>query len=154
MSYRLILVVNQQNQAYIRIMKKNPLSLSFEIGLKDRGHFDWPNVEAVLDKVTEELGELKESLNDSLTDQAHELGDLLFTIVQVARHLNLDPNLALETANERYNLRFKTMSELISNDGFSLEKLTLSESEQYWKKAKTLLKEKEVKNINTKFGFK
>lgn len=154
MSYRLISVVNQQNQAYILAMKKNPLSQSFEIGLKDRGHFDWPNVESVLDKVTEELNELKDSLNESPSAQAHELGDVLFTLVQVARHLNLDPNLALETANERYNLRFETMSGLIINDKLNLEKLTLLELEQYWKKAKTLLKETEVKNINSKFGFK
>lgn len=133
-------------------MTKDSLTESFEIGQKDRVLFDWPNVEAVLEKVTEELNELKQSLSEGRLAQAHELGDVLFTLAQVGRHLNLNPSLTLATANERYLKRFETMQNLVLQDKKNFKELDLSRLEDYWQKAKKSLKPQELKVLESRFG--
>ncbi len=133
-------------------MVKDSLTESFELGLKDRLLFDWPNVQAVLEKTTEELNELKQSLEEGRLSQAHELGDVLFTLVQVARHLKLDPALALKIANERYLKRFKTMQDFVIEDQKDFANLDLSELEVYWQKAKKTLKSDEIQTLDHWFG--
>ena len=70
--------------------------------------FDWPDAAAVLDKVREEIGELQAELarGDSARAQ-EELGDLLFALTQVARHLDIDPEAALRAANAKFERRFR-----------------------------------------------
>lgn len=133
-------------------MTTDSLTESFEIGQKDRVVFDWPNVESVLEKVTEELNELKQSLAEGRLAQAHELGDVLFTLAQVGRHLNINPEMALATANQRYLKRFETMQNLVLQDKKKFKELNLTQLEEYWQKAKKSLKPQELKVLETRFG--
>lgn len=120
-----------------------PLSIpalirSQKIGAKTvRMNFDWERPEQVLEKVEEELGELKEAMSEkSLEEQQMELGDLLFATVQLARHLNFDAEQALRMTNKKFELRFAKMRELVELDHKDFGKLPPAELEIYWKKAK------------------
>lgn len=94
-----------------------------------RAGFDWPGVEPVRAKLNEELAELDES--HSLEDRLHELGDVLFTVVNLARHLDIDPALALRRTSTRFEGRFRAMEQLADLDGSSLEEL-----DGLWEQAK------------------
>ncbi len=135
-------------------MKKDPLSEALSIGRSDRLHFDWPDAQSVMTKVVEEMNELSEALNLDRFNQAHELGDLLFTLVQLSRHLKLDPGLALEIANQRYLSRVSEMKSIIHSNNLKFENLTSDELESFWKKAKLVLKKEERLTLKTIFNFK
>ena len=92
--------------------------------------FDWSEVPPVVDKVTEELEELRASLSDRESAEA-ELGDLLFATVNLARHLALDPETALRRAIARFGDRFRMMEA----EG-PLEGLTADQLEERWERAK------------------
>ena len=92
--------------------------------------FDWENSAAVMDKVREEVTELEEALPDRVQAE-HELGDLLFSAVNLARHLHIDPEVALRRAVDRFGERFRRMEE--SRD---LAGLTLPELDKLWEAAK------------------
>ncbi|MDE0189496.1 MAG: nucleoside triphosphate pyrophosphohydrolase, partial [bacterium] len=92
--------------------------------------FDWSEVPPVVDKVAEELEELRESLSDRESAEA-ELGDLLFATVNLARHLALDPETALRRAIARFGDRFRKMEA----EG-PLEGLTVDQLEERWERAK------------------
>lgn len=132
-------------------MKKDALTECFEIGQRDRNHFDWPDVKAAMDKVFEEFNELKSSLAESRISQVHELGDLLFTVVQVARHLKIDPALALEFANRRYTDRFENMQKLIALEKLNFENMELHQLEKFWSKSKKQLKAQEIETLQKLF---
>ncbi len=102
--------------------------------------FDWPELQGVLDKVAEESAELHEAIASG--DLAHaeaELGDLLFVLASVGRHLGVDPERALDGANRRFSARFARMSADIVADGLSWDALTLAEMESRWQQAKKSL---------------
>lgn len=128
-------------------LDQHPMQTSFLIGHTLRHNFDWPNVEEVLLKVKEELTELEQSLTQSRQEQVHELGDLLFTIVQVARHLNIPPDDALDLCNQRHRQRMAFMKKLAEEDGLDYASLTLDTLEKYWAKAKTFTKKMEAQQI-------
>lgn len=109
-----------------------------KVGAKTvRYNFDWENIEDVVAKVDEELAELKEAIaHKSKEDQQEELGDLLFSIVQLARHLNFDAEQSLRKTNKKFEFRFMRMREIIKREGMDFKKLTVSELERFWKKAK------------------
>ncbi|MFQ5948186.1 MAG: nucleoside triphosphate pyrophosphohydrolase [Acidimicrobiia bacterium] len=92
--------------------------------------FDWPDLEGVLADVGEELQELKDVLDDP-DAAASELGDVLFAVVNAARRLDVDPELALRRAVDRFDRRFRTME---AEGG--LEGLTLEEMDRRWEAAK------------------
>lgn len=99
--------------------------------------FEWPNLTGVWDKFAEELGEFREALDSG--DQAHaeaELGDLLFSLVNIARWCELDPVAALQGTNERFIQRFAKVE---AAAGRSLEGLSLEQLEAYWQAAKAQL---------------
>ena len=74
--------------------------------------FDWPDVQPVLAKLDEECAELKQAIQENNpADIVHELGDLLFTCVNVARHLRVEPESALREANQRFERRFRYVEE-------------------------------------------
>ena len=98
--------------------------------------FDWQKVEGVLDKVVEELQELKEA--DSPLQKVREFGDLLFALANYARWIGLDLEAALRSANERFYRRFTRMEELCQERGLSMEKLSLEELDALWEEAKRL----------------
>jgi tetrapyrrole methylase family protein/MazG family protein len=99
--------------------------------------FEWPNAEAVLDKVQEEIEELRVELK-GLDKQraADELGDLLFALVNVARWLKIDPEEALRTMVDRFTARFQAMEAMAADDERELKSLTPEEWDTYWERAK------------------
>jgi tetrapyrrole methylase family protein/MazG family protein len=96
--------------------------------------FDWPSVEGVLEKILEELLEIKHAGRDQL---ASEIGDLLFAIVNYARWKDIDPESELRNANNRFRNRFKTMVALARKSGRVFRDLSLDEMEAYWEAAKS-----------------
>lgn len=110
------------------------------IGKKtSRVNFDWENSNQVLEKVEEELQELKDELKENKINKDkvnEELGDLLFSLAQLARHLEIDPELCLKQANQKFIDRFTDMEELIKKDGKELEKTPSQLMEKYWKQVK------------------
>ena len=99
--------------------------------------FDWNNIDEVLAKLDEEVFELKQSVKSGLSsDIKDELGDVMFTVINIARHLNINENEALEQANNKFNQRFSTVEEITSSKGVDMAKLPLNQLEQYWQQAK------------------
>ncbi len=120
------------------------LQASQKIGDKSkRALFDWENADQVWEKVTEEIGELKQaqSLNlrgDQKDSIEHEVGDLLFSVVQLARHLGVDAESALRKTNERFKKRFYFMHQTSGLDFEPFLKLPASQKEPFYKTAKKL----------------
>ena len=99
-----------------------------------RTGFDWPNPDGPRDKLTEELAELDEALSAGDRDAAeHELGDVLFSVVNVARHAGLDPETALRRTIERFTRRFSYVEKEL---GENLGGASLAAMEALWQQAK------------------
>jgi len=99
--------------------------------------FDWEDIEGLLEKWREETAELKQALNTNDTARIEEeAGDLLFVAVNLARHLHVDPEIALKKANRKFAARFRAMEKLASEKGSSLAAAARHELENYWEKAK------------------
>ncbi len=96
--------------------------------------FDWPNVDGALDKVREELEELREA--PTVEAREAEFGDLLFSLVNVARKLGMNPEDALRAATGRFEARFRIMEQKAKAEGQDLKDLPLDELDQYWEAAK------------------
>ncbi|HZY62503.1 MAG TPA: nucleoside triphosphate pyrophosphohydrolase [Edaphobacter sp.] len=101
--------------------------------------FDWPDVRGLFDKLQEEIAELETELSQAGPAAAieGELGDLLFTVINLARHLKLDPESALRSTNAKFRRRFAAM-ELAAGGAEALSALAPAELEQHWKDAKNL----------------
>ncbi len=151
------------------------LQASYKIGVKTEGFkFDWPTAHGVLDKIKEEVGEVEEAfveftagggvskpvtqsldlaansvhgnLSDELKALQHEIGDLLFSTAQLARHLHLEPEQCLREANRRFEMRFNCVLKMAAEKygpEFSKKELfatlTLEQKEGLWHQAKLLL---------------
>ncbi len=100
--------------------------------------FDWPQVQGVMAKVAEELNELEVALQMETGPERifDELGDLLFSCVNLARHLRLDPEFALGAANARFEARFRLMEAFLKETGKPLENATPAELDAAWERAK------------------
>lgn len=96
--------------------------------------FDWPDERGVRDKVAEELAELDAAAGSEAV--AEELGDLLFAVVNLSRHLGVDAEAALRGANSKFERRFRRMEELAAGRGRSLETLSAAEWDEFWRQAK------------------
>ena len=102
-----------------------------------RAGYDWPDAEGVLAKLDEELGELREAVRKG--DRAgmeDELGDLLFTIVNLARHLQIDPEQALRGANDKFARRFRAAERRAGESGSTLDALSPAELDELWEAVK------------------
>ena len=100
--------------------------------------FDWENIEDVVEKLNEELAELRESLeNREGRATEEEVGDLLFTLVNVARFLKLDPEVVLKKANLKFKTRFEDMERSASRSGALLSELSKEELEVLWQSEKS-----------------
>ena len=96
--------------------------------------FDWPVVAAVIDKIDEEIGELRVEFDagadrDRVMD---EIGDLLFACVNLARHAGLDPESALRQGNAKFERRFRRIEEMLTEDGRNPEQSSLEEMDRLW----------------------
>lgn len=99
--------------------------------------FDWPDIPSVFEKVDEELAELREAVD--LGDPAHireEVGDLLSTVVNVARKLGVDPEVALRDANAKFERRFREVEQRLEAKGSSVDVADLKAMEVEWNAAK------------------
>jgi tetrapyrrole methylase family protein/MazG family protein len=100
--------------------------------------FDWPDTAGVIDKFREELAELSVELESGDQQKLeHELGDLLFTTVNMARKLGIEPELALERANQRFLARFRHMEKSGATENQKLEGLAPEKLEDLWREAKS-----------------
>ena len=100
--------------------------------------FDWPNIGPVIEKIEEELEELKNEIreNGSVDRLSDELGDVLFSCVNLARHLKIDPEFALRSTNAKFETRFRYMESSIRDDDLKLNTVTIDEYETRWQAAK------------------
>ena len=97
--------------------------------------FDWPDVNGALSKMGEELDEVRAAINGS-GDVAEELGDLLFAVVNAARFLSVDPEMALHAASDKFAARFRKVEEAVTESGRAMENVPLDELEAIWNQVK------------------
>jgi ATP diphosphatase len=98
--------------------------------------FDWPDPANVLDKVEEEVRELREAVAESHARAADEFGDVLFSLSSLARHLKIDPEAALRHANDKFTRRFTALEAEFESRGLRLQSATLAELEAAWARVK------------------
>ena len=95
--------------------------------------FDWPNTSEVVDKIEEEVAELRRAVaHEGSARSEEEMGDLLFSIAQLARKLGIEPESALRKANEKFTARFNALEMRVHEKGRALRDLTLEEMEREW----------------------
>jgi tetrapyrrole methylase family protein/MazG family protein len=97
--------------------------------------FDWPDTEGVTAKIKEELGEVIEAvkINEKVEE---ELGDLLFSVINLCRYLKVEPSLALRRTNSKFVKRFKHMEKKLKESGLEMKQENLSIMDQFWNEAK------------------
>jgi tetrapyrrole methylase family protein/MazG family protein len=106
-------------------------------GIAARVGFEWPDIEGVLSKINEEATELAEARETrGFGEIEHETGDLLFTVVNLARFLNIDPEQALRKANLRFRERYSYIEDRIREQGKRLEDASLEELDALWQQSK------------------
>ena len=116
-------------------------SLVKAIRIQDKARgvgFDWEHRDQVWEKVNEELRELKQEVDAGSARQADEFGDLLFSLVNFARFLGIDPDEALERTNRKFIRRFRYLETESAKDGKRMGEMTLAEMDLYWERAKNL----------------
>jgi tetrapyrrole methylase family protein/MazG family protein/ATP diphosphatase len=99
--------------------------------------FDWPTIEGVFAKIDEELAETREAVDEG--DAGHiseEIGDLLSTVVNLARKLDVDPEAALRASNAKFERRFRHIEHRLGETGSSVEEADLNAMEALWLEAK------------------
>jgi ATP diphosphatase len=100
--------------------------------------FDWPETEQVLDKIEEEIAELREALAEgNQVNIQDEMGDVLFAMSNLARHINVKSEIALRGTNEKFIRRFSFIEKSLKQEGRNLEAASLDEMEALWQLAKT-----------------
>ena len=99
--------------------------------------FDWSDSKDVWNKVKEELGELEEAIHNNDTEEKeNEFGDLIFSLINYARFIGINPDNALERTNKKFIHRFNYLEDKVKDSGHKLEDLTLEEMDKYWNDAK------------------
>ena len=101
--------------------------------------FDWHDAKAILAKIEEETGEVAQALDEGDRDAVtEEIGDLLFAVANLARHVGVDPEQAVRGTNAKFTRRFAHIERAVREAGSSLEAATLEEMETFWDEAKAL----------------
>ena len=99
--------------------------------------FEWENYQDVINKIYEELEELKLGIKDNNQKNIEEeLGDILIGVVNLSRFLHVSAEVAMQKANKKFYKRFTTMEKFITKDKKEIDKLSLSELDTYWEKVK------------------
>ena len=111
---------------------------AYEIGTRVAAvGFDWTRTEDVVDKIEEEVHELRGALKDEGHDRAEEeMGDLLFSIANLARKLGIEPESAMRKANEKFTRRFEALEQRFEQQGRSVHDASLEEMEEVWASVK------------------
>ena len=117
-----------------------PLERAFKIQKKvSKIGFDWVKSSDVLDKIKEELGELEyELISDNKKLAEEEMGDFLFSVINLSRFLDIDPALALHKTNQKFTNRFKYLEKEITKQGKTLKESSLNEMDKFWEEAKNI----------------
>jgi XTP/dITP diphosphohydrolase len=140
------------NKSVLQGVPKSLPALVKAIRIQDKARgmgFDWEKKEQVWQKVEEEMGEFKREYNGLSNDEPEnhrdgkeramaEFGDLLFSLVNYARFIGIDPEEALERTNKKFIRRFQYLETESAKDGKNMGEMTLAEMDEYWEKAKTL----------------
>jgi MazG family protein len=101
--------------------------------------FEWDTKEQVWEKVEEEMGELKESVSEGDPNKIQEeFGDLMFSLINYARFLQIDAENSLELTNKKFMTRFMGMEELAKAEGKKLEEMSLTEMDELWNRMKKI----------------
>ena len=95
--------------------------------------FDWPQKEQVWEKVEEELNEFKDAHGSK---KEEEFGDLIFSLINYARWLKINPDDALEATNRKFKYRFESIEQYAKENSIKMEEMTLSEMDEVWEQAK------------------
>ena len=101
--------------------------------------FDWQKATDVLEKIEEEVAELREAATKPSADPAHveeEMGDLFFALANLARKMGIEPEAALRRANDKFQGRFTAMEATVKEQGHQLRQLSLEQLETFWQSAK------------------
>jgi len=101
--------------------------------------FDWDDSEQVLAKVHEELGELKEEVENKTDRVEEEFGDVLFSMINYARFIGVNPETALERTNKKFIKRFQQMEVMLNAEDKSFDDMNLEQMDVYWDKAKSIV---------------
>ena len=106
--------------------------------------FEWETAKDVWKKVKEEIEEFERELSNNTAQTEEEFGDLLFSLVNYARFIELSPESALSKTNQKFIKRFQLMEELITQEKLAIDDLSLEEMDKYWDIAKNRLKEQKT----------
>jgi len=110
--------------------------------------FDWPDITQVLDKLVEEAAELAEAKAQLGADEIEEeMGDLLFVMANLARHLGVEPEAALRRANAKFTRRFAHIEAALAQQGKTPQQSNLAEMDALWNSAKAVDKENKAANL-------
>jgi XTP/dITP diphosphohydrolase len=140
------------NKSVLEGVPKSLPALVKAIRIQDKARgmgFDWEKKEQVWQKVEEEMGEFKREYNGLSNDDPDghresreramaEFGDLIFSLVNYARFIGIDPEEALERTNKKFIRRFQYLETESAKDGKKMGEMTLAEMDEYWERAKTL----------------
>jgi tetrapyrrole methylase family protein/MazG family protein len=127
----------KKDDSLLSSVPKGMPALSYSHSIQRRAAgigFDWKEFEGILDKLTEEIREVKEATNQQ--QKIHEFGDVLFALVNAARWQGVDLEEALRLANERFSRRFRYMEQACRKRGISLRDLSFQEQNALWDEAK------------------
>src|SRR5262245_41477466 len=144
-AYRQWQQIKQEEQGSNSLLGTQPKGLPALVGayrIQEKAGavgFDWPDEQGPLAKVREELGEIEAELGGDTTPQiAREVGDLLFAVVNLSRHLGVDPERELRVASHRFRDRFHHIERRLAERGRSPAESTLAEMDELWNEAKSL----------------
>ena len=116
-----------------------PLDRAFKLQKKAaKAGFDWPDIDGVYQKIDEELQEVKDALDESPEALESELGDLLFSVVNLCRFLKVDASTALQRTNAKFVKRFKHVESRMKEAGEPMEKGKLEMMDSFWNEAKKI----------------
>ena len=112
-----------------------PMERSFKLQKKAaKAGFDWQDIEGVAEKIKEELDEVRAAKNETETEE--ELGDLLFSVINLCRYLKIEPSSALNRTNNKFIERFKYVEKKMKETGQEMKKENLNIMDKYWNEAK------------------
>ncbi|KQV27963.1 nucleoside triphosphate hydrolase [Rhizobium sp. Root1203] len=127
---------------YLGSVQRSFPALTEALKLQERAAkvgFDWSAPEPILDKIEEEIGELRVALQEGDQQKvSDELGDLIFAVANIGRHVNADPEQALRGTNTKFRRRFNHIETTLQAEGETLEAATLERMEEIWQAAKAI----------------